>query len=961
MGRKEKLKDPMSGAKFEFRSEDLDTWIRAAIVLGEATASADPNRRTSAISFLEEQLTGANKHARRHAWCAAGAAISLSPGSVDAPARDAPEFPSAGFIEETSSLLKKVVEAAQDPARSKKIKLSSDEFWRIASFLAGATASGMERLGVPAEAWLPAVAKAANTRPEFFALISSTTWLIERSAAEGVDILPLLDELLRQIPSEHAMRSRGEIDWLRYVLRVQAIAARVSAGDLTPHLELGMDEALLEIYRSWRRSPDDESLSVAVIRAAQERFCDHLRWREELSRCTAAQRAYLHVFLHWRTSEPQDLQFFGLTHRIRILGQDIELWHGENERLLANLTRILKLLLHDEIEQKSGALSFDRTMGHFLAVRPLLDARIDDQNIPKDVATILSQLLTKVRQNSKTADYQELLYLILHTNPSNPRLANMEGFSANALVHRDIAGISTLSQDLDEALKQDVFIDAHSMDPEVQGRAIERLDALWKSYEKVTHQIWNTKKLPAVLRSIARRIGPGDAGSPAHIMEKAPNGRGTLLGTLLAHRGLREHLRDWTSASPHTLDQGPTRREVLERTKGPLQEFHAAVVRAAAHEQTITDESGEPQEIIGAMQGLLLELKNLEGLAWEFLPLLERKLVCSHLSAYHQEIEQRLQDLVSVVEGEDEGRAARLGRLQVIKGKAAPGPGSRDQRIYTRWMLKRYMLREVLPEGHRGVLRALTSFPVILGWLALPFILWVLGRRHDLSMDQVWTNPFVLITLANVGLLGVYAFQSRRFRPRSYRFHLLVPQMFGVLLLGIINIFQAWENLSLAINTQALTTLVYLLTFLLGGWMFVRYVLLDGQDPMAVRRAAVRGKDRKHQSLRKRLGQRVQPGPVTRRAFRLMALGLWQASTLVGIFTLIHGQALMAALSISDQAALGGGETSNALYTLVAPQISVGSSGGPGSAIFPWVNLIWTVQLFFFSAVIERVMNRNNN
>jgi hypothetical protein len=102
-----------------------------------------------------------------------------------------------------------------------------------------------------------------------------------------------------------------------------------------------------------------------------------------------------------------------------------------------------------------------------------------------------------------------------------------------------------------------------------------------------------------------------------------------------------------------------------------------------------------------------------------------------------------------------------------------------------------------------------------------------------------------------------------------------------------------------------------------------------------------------------------------KRALHVLALGLFQAFTLITLFALLRG-AVMGGPNRTDliQASVQFLDPiSRWLGELIPNWIVVGETDAAPIRflIFPWAILTWTVELFFFSAIFERILNRPSN
>ena len=102
----------------------------------------------------------------------------------------------------------------------------------------------------------------------------------------------------------------------------------------------------------------------------------------------------------------------------------------------------------------------------------------------------------------------------------------------------------------------------------------------------------------------------------------------------------------------------------------------------------------------------------------------------------------------------------------------------------------------------------------------------------------------------------------------------------------------------------------------------------------------------------------------TRILASVMALVLWQSFVLVGLFGILGGRLM------GDRAEITVERLERLPPRLMPHEVDLGEDflspaesndefpRDPAFRIFPWAMLTWTVQVFFFSAVFERIMQR---
>jgi hypothetical protein len=119
-------------------------------------------------------------------------------------------------------------------------------------------------------------------------------------------------------------------------------------------------------------------------------------------------------------------------------------------------------------------------------------------------------------------------------------------------------------------------------------------------------------------------------------------------------------------------------------------------------------------------------------------------------------------------------------------------------------------------------------------------------------------------------------------------------------------------------------------------------------------------------------GQDDDCGRKNKRTISIMAMGLWQSFSLTLYFGLAYGWVMFqrmggkGALGASDE--IGGmpfaipnldfEKPKGFLYNAIEFNLGLGSVPDE-FVLFPWTLFSWTFQLFFFSAILQRIMNRN--
>ncbi len=225
--------------------------------------------------------------------------------------------------------------------------------------------------------------------------------------------------------------------------------------------------------------------------------------------------------------------------------------------------------------------------------------------------------------------------------------------------------------------------------------------------------------------------------------------------------------------------------------------------------------------------------------------------------------------------------------------------------------------------GGSRVLRLLTSPWEVGLWIGVPYALCVLFNLADRYIwkehDLAWIAglPFALAPLAGLVLVAAYLIPKGRHFERKDRASMLIPHMVGALFLGIMERFAADEHWSLAFESNPVIRWLNIGIFLAASIFFVRFVMLRTQSP--------------------------QPRGTT---YSMLMGGVMSGVSRANIAAVSLDQ-------LGPMAAFVDAVIPNRIQVPLIPGYLV-------VPVFPWAILTWTVQLFFFSAIFERIMNRES-
>ncbi|MFH1465186.1 MAG: hypothetical protein ABIO70_12440 [Pseudomonadota bacterium] len=1012
----------------QFYSEDTDTWVEAALAVGQAGEAALP---TLARNLPDRQ----GVHGRRHAWCALAsyleatrttapdptlAVLAFPGGKAGKKAEEELRVPVRTFVREllvgaileglkdaevslgelaalpgfdtlrqerlvaleqeradkatrlgktTDERARAGIEASVCALEAARDAWSSDETtlaglgrisrvalglpsppripeWCFGSLVAGLRLPLLRSLGIPVGLLVRALAELAAPGGDRIAYVKNLHRMLAPGApgtAEHLDaamVEEILGALARRLPDP----LKGPVHWVEYVLALQELAEgwRVRLQLNTERsLEAVEPESVRALYQAWEEARDEVG-AARLVRACEERFCDELRWAELPQR----ERLVLPIFhlaiVAWGGGGKGRL---GLEHRLEYLREVIHRWQDSNPEILALLVRTWKLLLHEElVAAGTGPGVVATCLRHVRWIEPLVARWNLRSIILKDLATIAARALCAVHTawsggGASYDDVLELAYTVLHALPERQLLREMHHYSApvpwvRVLMAR-IRGVLDADTPAERAERWESYLD-HAWTPApaaADGRTTPDAQAL--------DQLVDVLSDPAGVRALA----------------PAQQGRwGRTLAWLV---GIRERARLAEVARRTSLVNKVFRQELAAAAQGEVDRLVGEVervVKEIARLDLALEELGGESDPVETLRVLVMSLRELEGLLRNNLPVVERSVVIERLVALREHHERRHAFLASVLESEHEGVAiAALDLADPDWPEPAENKGSytakeQDRRLLVRWMVGRYMLRELSRESR--ILRLLTS-PLGVGlWLLLPFalgsLIHLLDRHASPTRDLSGYIglPFLLMPLVGVPLLFGFLFvRGGRFETRD-RAAMLVPQMVGALFLGIMERFGADEVWSIAIGSHPLIRLVNIAIFLVGTVFFVRFGMLRGQQPRP--RGPIEG------------GGSIGAARVLwRRTLSLLSLGLWQSFLFVTVYSVLMGDVMMKRF-----------EAAQALTVKISPLQPLLESVIPSSNpvhlpwglmeihVLPWAILTWTVELFFFSAIFERIMNR---
>lgn len=983
----------LEALKIAFCDEDTATWTKAARDLGERAAT-DTAARAFVLEWLSQEE---NVHRFRHACCALASRMSceaeadaelvdfqsrqiitplveLALGSLPAHATisDLSKIPGAAerfaeWAERQSDKLRGLIEKFESTGKTKAAdankkklaqiegsgpsspvppdftpsqpKLTEWSVWAVASYFAGVRhARALESL--PLDLVVDALLELGTSRKAAgLPLVLGLPPMFER--LEGA-----LDESLRarlaskletSIPESWAGDRLHYNDYVRHVAALSGGAAFralwCGGRELPEWLDGGLDE-IVALAEDGRETDANRRAAVLMRDITERCFGDDWRWQE----LDEGARFALNVFALLAIHGPAPLvrkrmEPLRLSHRIALVVDAIRRGHGAREQVLPTLVRCLKLLLDSELRAhgKKGTLSAI-CRRQIVIVQPLVAEWRLPGTLRKDLATIVCRVLLAAYRDDR-GGFFELLYAVLYALPDQVLFREMVEYSTEAEVSEMLTSIVA------------------GIDHWHEGGSVE---AAWEHYRGYTEMLTKScgehapfaEHLVGLMKLMSRHGTTSEysAGEIGAIYD-------TLRNVLRARQIVRRTSEDAVDRKSDKKGASWAARE-LERqidheTRAVFDRFQRLLDDIQILESDCLPEVGHPRpsdDLVRRWRRMISGLDDLGRLCADELPYVEREMSTHLIKLRVAKLEARLFVLMQVLEKEDEAVAVDLLEKRVAaahKNERMSEIADEDANLVQEWMLGRYMVRELASTLRFRVLVLLTS-PTFVGlWVLTPFV--ACSALHVLQLYRWRGMPFAVATVANIGLVLLYFFESRRARALTAgtgRF--LLPQITAALFLGIMEVLASDEAWSLAVLEFPWVRGFTIAAFLLAGFFFTREVLLGGQ-----------------------LKTKADTRRKSKRAASVMSLVLWQSFVLVVLFGLISGRVMGDRAEIdldhlSRLAAQWGQflphEVHLGPFFLEPVEENVLYPSGPAYRIFPWAVATWTVQVFFFSAIFERIM-----
>jgi hypothetical protein len=721
-----------------------------------------------------------------------------------------------------------------------------------------------------------------------------------------------------------------------------------------------------------RTQSDAEALRTAariLRKISSEYFADDFRWQE----LDDGGRFSLNVFtlLTTRGLEPfrgkkasgKERSALSVRHRLAILIQAIEASYQAREQVLPALVRCLKILLDVELRavgSKKDDLS-EVCKRQVAVVRPLVAEWQLPGTLRKDLATIVCRILLATYRTDRII-FVNLLYTVLFALPDEVLFRELIEYSTED----EVSALVRMIVELIERWRRPPERVGVVHDPTAMDRAYEPDVKAFEIYERFAAKLVSIgggakdltwiEQLPQLVGHLARVPVGYPLGSKAVTEARSERDLVRLDSALFRMLRAKHHgVERWEINSPRgKVDRKGAQwaaqeqqRRIEQRTRETYDRFQRLIDDIQILESDCLPEAGRPKasdELVRQWRRLIASLDQLNRLCDEELPYLEREL-CGHLLRERIEnLEVRLHTLVRILEKEEESVAFAMieGRVRRTRSEGKKIDLSlEDASLVQEWMLGRYMISELARALRLRALGLLTNLPFVAVWILLPFI--ACSALHKLGLERWSGVPFPFATVSGLVLVGVFFFEAMRSKTATAatgRF--LMPQITAALFLGISEILTNDEAWALAVLEYPWVRAFNILAFLLTGFFFTREVLLGGQ-----------------------LTSKADIHRKNERAGSVMALCLWQSFLLVNLFGLLGGR-VMGNRVEHDRFA----EAASAFGDWLPLQVHVGplflepAEGASviqgGYTIYPWALIQWSVQIFFFSAIFERIMKRSD-
>ncbi|MFC1531315.1 hypothetical protein ACFL5T_03635 [Gemmatimonadota bacterium] len=778
-------------------------------------------------------------------------------------------------------------------------KLPKGDPWVLASYLAGVTSTA-GLLGVPLDALVEAIGRKVSdggSLPLVLALPGLVKRLSEDLSTEQVESCKVI---LEEAHSPAWVDSPEHLVTFLHVLSwltddKDPLSRWVERYDLPSEVSRLLVSGIAE---------EGVDRSRALLRLSRNIsgnfFSTDWSWRE----LGLSEKAVLGVFVH-ALLEARPAGNISQRHRTAILLDAIDTAREAPETVMPSLVRTLKRILYEDLQEAGSRLPTvcreqAAIIGHLTVTLQQV------RTIQKDVATMVVRVLEAAWASKDRTLLVDCLYQMSQGvfTPGLVRVATE--YCRDSDLHRLLDVMASVLDPTSRSGQQalECYEDYHTM-------------LVGGSDVAVSHWVRSTPRL-------VRMLGRVDS-----------TDRETHDVALLS--AVEELLRrDWAAERGTRVSSGEIGDdEHLSVVRGRFA-LDALLADIDVLEASLPEGKNEYQssaELVQDWRSLLARTHELMEWTVQHLPAMERTTCVHLLNERHQRLEERLSLLAGVLGGQDEEAAVQLAQSVSEAGEESDRgevATVADRDLIRAWMLKRYMLRELAAVDGARFGALLLSPGFVAGLIAAPFVVSAVSWRIWGS-NSAW--PFLAAVAVGLVILVAFVWESgsilrRRHGTGFHPIRLLLPQTTAALFVGLQGTISADETWSLAVLGNPSVRVVMVLAFLGVGYLFTREVLLgDQRVPSA--RPALRHTKR-------------------RRAMDLMAVTLWQSFTLVSVFAILTSPVM----SGGGRADIGSGAATTLF--LVPGELSAGPF-----RVFPWAIAIWTVQVFFFSAIFERIMQKD--
>ncbi|MBN1297741.1 hypothetical protein JXA80_13250, partial [bacterium] len=799
-----------------FHDEDTDIWIQAAREIGGSGSSG--------LEFIRSVIcVRENLHAHRHIWCALGVYLTESDDNpslrilIDGQSNRAKEVPVRCYLMEwlTNILITGLSEsnltigdfgssAIIDDRRKKKIDalisrrdtvknipekglreiarqmelLQRDDTpiaavardllhaaypvwdpWILASFMAGASMRLIETIGIPIDRLIQACSALATRNKGNIAYIASIPRFLNHHPVEPESGRRIAAVLLQHLPEPTAQESH----WVEYLSQLSEWLNRVQLNGsetIAEHIAERLSPVdLKRAYREWCVKRNERA-AIDLIRITRGQFCGLDEWKEKPDEEQMALGVFLQVMERPCASDSH-CQVLTLPHRIRILRTAIETWMDSNRIILISLVRLLKHLLHEQIQAIAPRSNPDSLLrSQIYLIQPLVERWNLRGTVDKDLATIAARVLTVAYRFSGYRDtneciYRELLYTLLYALPEKKMIQDLISYTFDDEIRDHLKQLSDAIACIHSAVNDDC----------VDAPFSTYLEAIWpdpassKTDQPGAASGEPDRLDPAPQEAKRRERGNAVSSMPDRsdihalidVLRRADSGKGLTHSSrktlhwfiYIRERWLLEAKED-TGEHQSKDYETEKQNEIEMRVEKTVTRFDSLIKDIVWQEQIVAGSSLSPVQYIHALNDLFQNITHLRELCRQFLPFPEREYINHCLRVARQRIQQRITLLGPVFEEQREASG-----LTLLADPKREEITTNDRVFIQNWMLKRFMLSELAPP--RSMIKVLLDWRCVALWILVPFLLaGVLahagscGKLQALQIDQAAGYPFLL-------------------------------------------------------------------------------------------------------------------------------------------------------------------------------------------------------------------------